>query len=254
MATVSVGAGALEYTLDEAAPGAEGKAPLVLLHEGLGSIGLWRDFPAMLRTATGDRRMLVYSRHGYGWSAPRTGPVSFQHEATSVLPELLRSLEVERPILVGHSDGATIALVHAAGGHPTAALVLFAPHVFVEACTLDGIRRARHDYKSAALRARLANHHADVEATFFGWSDLWLDPDFGAWNIVGSLAAVTCPVLVVQGVLDEYGTLAQLDAIEQHSAGAVQRVELDGVGHAPHAEAPEAVCAAVRAFLRAAGL
>ena len=149
-------------------------------------------------------------------------------------------LGVERPILIGHSDGASIALLHAGGGHPVAGLVLLAPHVFVEDRSIDGIAAARAAYEDTDLRERMARHHVDVDATFRGWNDVWLSDAFRSWDITDRLAAIDVPVLVVQGTDDEYGSLAQLDAIEADVAGPVTRVVLPDVGHAPHVDAPDA--------------
>ncbi len=200
--------------------------------------------------------MLVYSRHGYGRSAPARlpRPVTYMHhEADVVLPALLASFGIERPVLVGHSDGASIALLYAGAGHPVAELVLLAPHVFVEDVSVEAIAAARTAYATTDLRQRLARHHDDVDATFRGWNDVWLSPAFRSWNIEDRLANVTCPVLVVQGADDPYGTTAQLDAIEAGNGGTTQRVLLPAVGHAPHLEATEATVDAVARFLAASG-
>jgi pimeloyl-ACP methyl ester carboxylesterase len=225
---------------------------LVFLHEGLGSIGLWRSFPHDVRRACGDRELLVYSRQGYGHSAaaslPR--PVSYMHdEAHGVLPAVLARFEVDRPVLVGHSDGASIAVLHAGAGRPVRALVLLAPHVFVEDRSIEGIEAARRAYREGDLATRLARHHDDPDATFRGWNDVWLAPAFRSWNIEDRLPAITCPVLLVQGDADPYGSVAQLDAIEGGVAGPCRRVVLPGVGHAPHAEAAAETLAVVTEFV-----
>jgi pimeloyl-ACP methyl ester carboxylesterase len=223
----------------------------VFLHEGLGSIGLWRSFPADVGTATGSSTV-VYSRHGYGWSAPITEPraVTYMHdEADVVLPALLDELAIDAPLLVGHSDGASIALLHAGAGHAVRGLVLLAPHVFVEDCTIEAIAAARDAYATTDLAAKMARHHRDADATFRGWNDIWLDPAFRSWNIEERLAAITVPVLLIQGADDQYGTLAQLDAIERGVRGPDDRLVLPGVGHAPHLDAPDATVAAVAAFV-----
>jgi pimeloyl-ACP methyl ester carboxylesterase len=222
--------------------------PMVFLHEGLGSVELWRGFPDAVRQACDDPPTLVYSRPGYGRSAPARLPrgVDFMHhEADVVLPELLARFGLRSPVLVGHSDGASIALLHARAGFPVAALVLIAPHVFVEDVTVASIEAARDAFASGGLRARLGRYHDDVDATFGGWSDVWLSEEFRSWNIEGGLAAITCPVLVVQGDADPYGTLAQLDAIEAGVGGPVTRLVVEGAGHAPHLEATEQVVTAV---------
>ena len=232
--------------------GDRSRRPLVLLHEGLGSVALWREFPAALQDATG-RRVLAFSRFGHGRSEPpprpRT-PAFFHEEALDVLPALLPQLDAEEPILVGHSDGASIALIHA-GRHPVAGLALLAPHVVVEDVTVEAIRETRRRYVEGELRERMARHHDDVDAAFWGWCDVWLDPAFRAWSLEAEAEAVDVPTLLVQGVEDPYGTLDQLDRIQARVRGEVVRVELPG-GHSPHLEQPERTVAAIAAF--AAGL
>jgi pimeloyl-ACP methyl ester carboxylesterase len=171
-------------------------------------------------------------------------------EAITVLPLLLAALDLHRPVLVGHSDGASIALLHAGMGQTVAGLVLLAPHVFVEDRTIAGIKAAKLAYEQRDLRERLARHHADVDQTFWGWNNVWLSPSFRAWDIQDHLSRIKVPVLLVQGVEDEYGTTAQLDAIEARIAGPVRRVELGGAGHAPHHDQPEQTLDAVISFIR----
>jgi len=231
-----------------------GESPaLVLLHEGLGSARLWRGFPTALAEATG-RRVLAFSRFGHGDSdlPPRPRTPSFMHEeARDVLPAVLDHLGIERPVLVGHSDGASIALIHAAE-HSTDRVVAMAPHVFVEPVCLAEIRAVRDQY-AGGLRDRMARHHRDPDAAFHGWNDVWLHPDFPRWSIEDLLGLIAVPVLLVQGEHDQYGTMAQLDRIEAAVSGPVERVHLDA-RHAPHLEAPEAVLEAVARFvLRPAG-
>lgn len=244
--------GVVEY--EERMPTGAGTdlAPLVLLHEGLGSRGLWRGFPAALHAATG-RRMLVYSRHGYGCSAVVREPrrVDYMHhEADVVLPELLDRLGYDRPVLVGHSDGASIALLHAGrGGTGVQRLVLLAPHVIVEDESIAGIAAAREAYRTTALPQRMARHHRDADATFWGWNDIWLDPAFRSWDITDRLPRIEVPVLVVQGVDDEYGTPRQLELIEEGIAGPFTGVLLERCRHAPHLDQPEATLRAVAGFL-----
>ncbi len=168
-------------------------------------------------------------------------------EAVETLPTLLGELEAPRPILIGHSDGASIALIHAAT-YPVTGLVLLAPHVFVEDLTLAGIRRARESFIEGPLRERMARHHRDPAVTFNNWCDVWLDPNFRSWNIEGLLASVTVPALLVQGDEDQYGTHAQLEAIERGAAGRTSRLVVAG-GHSPHLAAPEQVLAAVNRFV-----
>jgi pimeloyl-ACP methyl ester carboxylesterase len=246
--------GPIEYERWMATDPATGLAPLVLLHEGLGSRELWRGFPAALHQATG-REMLVYSRHGYGRSAVVRGSrgVDYMHrEADVVLPELLARFGFERPVLVGHSDGASIALLHA--GRPDAsveALVLLAPHVVVEEESIVGIEAARDAYRTTPLPERMARYHRDADATFWGWNDIWLAPEFRSWDITDRLPGVEVPVLVVQGEDDEYGTVHQLELIEEGLGGPFEGVLLPHCRHAPHLDQPQATMAAVVPFLAA---
>jgi pimeloyl-ACP methyl ester carboxylesterase len=234
-------------------------APLVVfLHEGLGSVSMWRDFPRQLCTA-GGLRGLVYSRPGYGRSTPRPAherwSPGFMHEqACDLLPVLLHSLDVDcetdPPWLFGHSDGASIALIHAAKFAPrVAGLVLLAPHIFVEDVALASIEAARSAYRwTADLRRRLARHHADPDSAFKGWNDVWLDPEFRGWTIEALLPDIRCPVLAMQGRDDEYGTLAQIEGI----AKAVRRSELlvlEACRHSPHRDQPERVTRATLEFV-----
>lgn len=244
----------LEYVrLDGARPG---RPPLVLLHEGLGSVAMWRDFPARVAAAT-ECEVVVYSRYGYGLSEPLSGPrpTSYMHdEALHALPALLDALAVRRPILVGHSDGGSIALVHAGGaGRPVAGLVLLAPHVIVEDLSVESIAAARRAYDEGDLRAKLARYHADVDSAFRGWNDVWLHPDFRRWNIEEYLPRIACPVLAIQGTADEYGTMEQLARITRAVPGA-EVLALPGCGHSPHRDRPEAVIDAIARFVaRVAG-
>jgi len=229
----------------------DGAAPtLVFLHEGLGSVSAWRDFPARVaeRTKLG---AMIYSRWGYGKSDPVTlpRPLTYMHDEARVLPELLDSTAIESAILVGHSDGASIALL--AAGHPRVrGLVLFAPHVFVEDVSVTSIEAARIAYETTDLRSKLARHHADVDGAFWGWNRAWLDPGFRAWNIESCLPLVRVPTLLVQGRDDPYGTLAQLDAIERGVSAPVTRLVLDRCGHAPHRDHPEACLDAIAGFVQ----
>jgi pimeloyl-ACP methyl ester carboxylesterase len=252
-ALVDIAGGWLDTRWEPAAPGAEDRPPLVFLHEGLGSVDLWRGFPDAVRDRAGGPATLVFSRHGYGRSdpAPLPRPVSYMHhEAAVVVPAVLDRFGLGAPVLVGHSDGASIAVLYAGAGHPVAGLVLIAPHVFVEDVTVASIAAARDTYETAGLRDRLARHHDDADATFRGWNDIWLDPAFRSWTIESSLPAITCPVLVVQSEGDPYGTVAQVEAVESRVTGPVQRLLVAGTGHAPHVDAPDAVTAAVAGFLQ----
>jgi pimeloyl-ACP methyl ester carboxylesterase/ribosomal protein S18 acetylase RimI-like enzyme len=229
-------------------PGVPDEPALVLLHEGLGSVGLWRGFPERLADATG-RRTVAFSRFGHGQSDPPRRPrtPAFMHEeALEVLPELLASLDLRDPILVGHSDGASIALIYAAH-HAVAGVVAIAPHAFVEEICLAEIRRSRDAYEQTDLRERMSRHHRDPDAAFFGWNDVWLDPDFPNWAITDELERITCPLLLIQGTRDQYGTMAQLDTIERLAAGPVRRVHLD-CEHSPPTELPDETVAAIAEF------
>jgi pimeloyl-ACP methyl ester carboxylesterase/GNAT superfamily N-acetyltransferase len=213
-------------------------------------VKLWRDFPEQLAAATG-RRTVAFSRHGHGQSGPPPKPrtPAFMHEeALEVLPALLAAIDAPEPVLVGHSDGASIALIYAAA-HPAQGVVAIAPHVFVEDICLREIERARTAYLEGDLRDRLARHHRDPDAAFFGWNDVWLDPAFPGWDITEEVARVTCPLLLIQGERDQYGTLAQLDAIEQRARGRVKRLHLD-CQHSPPTERPDETVAAIAEFVR----
>ena len=222
-------------------PGDPLKRPLVLLHEGLGSVGLWRDFPQALQDATG-RRVIAFSRFGHGRSDPppraRT-PAFFHEEALDVLPGVLAQLDAPEPLLVGHSDGASIALIHA-GHHPVAGIALLAPHVIVEDITVAAIREARRAFDSGTLRERMARHHADPDAAFNGWCDVWLDPAFRDWSLEEDAERLHCRTLLIQGAEDPYGTLNQLDRIQARVHGPVERLIVPG-GHSPHLEARDRV-------------
>jgi pimeloyl-ACP methyl ester carboxylesterase len=227
------------------------KPPLVLLHEGLGSVRLWRGFPERLAAAT-NRRTIAFSRYGHGQSGlppkPRT-PTFMHEEALEVLPELLDRLGAELPVLVGHSDGASIALIYAAH-HPVTAVVAIAPHVFVEEMCLAEIRQTKEAYETTDLRERMSRHHRDPDAAFSGWNDVWLHPEFPDWTIASELERVTARSLLIQGTRDQYGTMAQLDAIEQIAPGETTRIHLD-CQHSPPTELPEATAEAIANFITA---
>jgi pimeloyl-ACP methyl ester carboxylesterase len=232
--------------------GRAGPCPtLVFLHEGLGSAALWRDFPDKV-----SRRLqapaVAYSRFGYGQSDGLAGrrESNFMHEeALHVLSALLDQLEIERPLLIGHSDGASIALIHAARSHrPAAGLVCMSPHVFVEPVCVDSIGKIRAAYFKTDLKQRLAKYHARVDDAFLGWADAWLEPEFRAWSIEEMLGDIAVPMLMIQGRDDEYGTLAQLDAIEARVQGPVSRLVLDDCGHSPHRDHEATVIEAIAAF------
>jgi pimeloyl-ACP methyl ester carboxylesterase len=209
---------------------------------------MWRGFPAEVARATGCRTV-VYSRYGYGQSAvieaPRR-PDYLHREALEALPELLAALAIQEPVLIGHSDGGSIALIHAGVGFAAAGLIVMAPHCFVEDLTIRGIEAAGRAARNADLLDRLARFHRDSRKTFEGWHDIWLHPDFRAWNIEGVLPAIRCPIIAIQGVGDEYGTLAQIEAIARGAASAeVELLALGDCGHSPHRDQPEAVIAAI---------
>jgi pimeloyl-ACP methyl ester carboxylesterase len=242
--------GRVEY---EDVPGDPGRAPLLLLHEGLGSVRLWRGFHHRLAAATG-RRAVAFSRHGHGASDPPPGkrtPRYMHDEAVEVVPALCAALGLRRPVLVGHSDGGSIALLHAALA-PVGGLVVLAPHVFVEEAGLRGIEQARRAYTEGDLRSRMARHHRDPDVTFWNWNDGWLDDAFRDWDIRPELGAITAPVLGVQGTDDPYGTVVHVEAVRERAAGPVAVAVFD-CGHAPHLERPDEVDAAVTEFLRTLG-
>jgi pimeloyl-ACP methyl ester carboxylesterase len=236
---------------------ADADAPLlVFLHEGLGSVSMWRDFPDALCEAM-QCRGLVYSRPGYGQSTPRAADeawdLDFMHrQAYEVLPTLLTALGMDsatdKPWLFGHSDGGSIALLFAAHfpDHVAGAIVM-APHILVEEISVASIADARTAYLQTDLRQRLARHHADVDSAFWGWNDIWLKPAFCDWNITPDLPSITCPLLAIQGVNDEYGTLEQVRGIARLTPQC-KVVELADCGHSPHRDRPDRVIAAVSDF------
>ena len=227
---------------------------LVLLHEGLGSVGLWRGFPAALQAATGFG-VFAYSRFGYGRSASVTlpRPLTYMHdEARDVLGRVLDAAGIGRCILVGHSDGGSIAAIYAGEVHDprVVGLALIAPHFFVEEISVTSIADMTRDYDTGDLRGRLARHHDDVEVAFRGWSGAWLDPAFRKWNITRQVEGIRVPMLLLQGADDAYGTVEQLRVAERHARCPVETMLIPGARHSPHIEAPEATCHAVAAFAR----
>ncbi|MGD9952159.1 MAG: alpha/beta fold hydrolase [Burkholderiales bacterium] len=233
-------------------PDAPGRPTLVFLHEGLGSIRQWRDFPQRLAQATGCRA-LVYSRYGYGQSdvlQEDTAGVDFMHrEALEALPALRAALGLERPLLVGHSDGASIALIHAGAGHAVHALALMAPHVYVEPICVESIRKAAQTFDATDLAQKLGKYHRDPAKTFHLWADAWLDPAFLDWSIEEYLPGIECPVMAIQGVDDEYGTMEQLERIRRGVRGPCELVKLPACGHSPFRDQPEATLAALTRFI-----
>jgi pimeloyl-ACP methyl ester carboxylesterase len=232
--------------------GPVGGAPnLVFLHEGLGSVAMWRDFPGDASAAAGCA-CVVYSRYGYGQSEVLREPrqVDYMHvEALEVLPELLERLEISEPILVGHSDGGSIALIHAAAHACVKGLVVMAPHVFVEDISVKSIAEARTAFETTDLPQKLGRYHADAARTFRGWNDIWLHPDFSRWNIEEVLPRIRCPMLAIQGFDDEYGTMAQLEAIARQTGGPIELLRLAACRHSPHRDQPKVVIEAMARFV-----
>ena len=249
----------LEYEWLETTPGlpaAAAAAPasptLVFLHEGLGSTALWKDFPARAVAATGCPA-LVYSRYGYGKSESLHEPrgVDYMHrEALQTLPAVLEALSVDNPFLIGHSDGASIALIYTGARRgPVRGLVLMAPHVFVEDITCNSIAQAKITFETTELPVRLGRYHDDVQSAFWGWNDIWLHPDFRAWNIEAFLQGVEVPALLIQGEDDQYGTRAQVDAVARQVSGPVTTLMLSDCGHSPHVDQKETTLGAIAEFV-----
>jgi pimeloyl-ACP methyl ester carboxylesterase len=236
--------------------GASAGPLMVFLHEGLGSLSMWRDFPQTLCAALGCRG-LVYSRPGYGQSTPRRpeqawGSDFMHRQALEVLPALLQTLGVNtrahKPWLFGHSDGGSIALLHAASfPQQVAGAVVLAPHILVEDISVDNITKARSAYLEGDLRQRLARHHAEPDSAFWGWNDIWLQPAFRAWSIEDELNTISCPLLAVQGLNDAYGTLEQIRGIARR-VPQTELLELADCGHSPHRDQPALLIARIQAF------
>ena len=227
--------------------------PLLLLHEGLGCVSMWRDWPAELARRTG-REVLAYSRFGYGGSSPAElpRPLDFMdREARAVLPHVIEAAGMERPVLVGHSDGGTIALLCAAAGEVSlAGVVTLAAHAFNEPHCIAGIRAARAAFRNGSLRDRLARHHGErTDDAFRGWCEAWLDPRFERWSVEDELGAVEVPLLVVQGRDDAYGTLRQVEVIADRTSGPCRTLVLDDCGHSPHRDRARATTEAVARFV-----
>ena len=244
--------GHLEYARWGTASAREGP-PLVLLHEGLGCVSMWRDWPDALARATG-REVLAYSRFGYGGSSPTElpRPLDFMtREARDVLPRVLEEAGMQNPVLVGHSDGGTIALLCAATGDvPLAGVVTLAAHAFNEPRCIEGIEAAREAFLDGSLRTGLLRHHGEsADDAFWGWCDAWLDPRFERWSIEAELDRVDVDLLVVQGRDDPYGTLHQVEVIASRTAGRCQTLVLDDCGHSPHRDQEGATTAAVARFV-----
>ncbi len=249
MPFVTIASKRIEYCRIDVGRGA--RPTLVFLHEGLGSVAMWRDFPASVAHAAGCNAV-VYSRLGYGRSDPIPGPrtVRYMHdEAEIALPALLDRLEIDRPLLVGHSDGGSIALIHAGtAARPPVGVVTLAAHVLVEDLSVASIEAAREAYQTTEMRTKLARHHADADAVFWSWNRIWLAPEFRTWNIEEYLPRIACPVLAIQGEDDEYGTMEQLRRI---GAGVhdVDLLTLEDCRHSAHKDQPDAVIAAVVRFV-----
>ncbi len=248
---VEVGSSRLEYRMVGPRPGTA--ATFVLLHEGLGSVELWADFPDQLAAATG-LGVFAYSRAGYGNSSvsslPR--PVGFMHEEAQVLPAVLDAIGLSRGILLGHSDGGSIAAIYAGSfdDHRIEGLVLLAPHFFAEDFGLAEIARMRDAYAATNLRIRLSRWHRNPDVAFYSWSGPWLDPEFRTWRITEELGHIQVPMLIIQGNDDQYGTLRQIEVAEAECSGPVEAVVLPGIRHTPHREAPEATLQAIVEFTR----
>jgi pimeloyl-ACP methyl ester carboxylesterase len=247
----------LEYV--DIAARATRRPELVFLHEGLGSVSMWRDFPETIAHATGCRT-IVYSRVGHGRSSKLGGPhrPDFMHvEAQTLLPAVRDALSIANPVLIGHSTGASMALIHAGAARaPVAAVIAMAPLCFVEEFNLASIREARHAFTTTDFRRRLARHHDDVEAVFTSWNDIWLSDDFKSWSIESDLRGITCPVLAILGESDEYSTPAQIETIARSAtrSRAVELLRLANCGHSPHKDQPAAVLEAIVAFLSRTGV
>jgi pimeloyl-ACP methyl ester carboxylesterase len=247
---IRIGASDLEYRMIGPAP-AESPT-IVMLHEGLGSAGLWGDFPDRLQAATGTG-VFVYSRAGYGASTPvkLPRPLDYMHiEALEVLPELLDAIGFRRGLLLGHSDGASIAAIYAGGtgDHRVRGVVMIAPHFVVEDMGIAAIAEAGKAYATGNLRAKLQRWHGDVDNAFHGWNGAWLDPEFRAWDISEYLAYIRVPVAILQGTDDQYGTIRQVEIAREECYCPVDVTMIPGAGHSPHREAPEATLHAISEF------
>jgi pimeloyl-ACP methyl ester carboxylesterase len=248
---VQIGSQRLEYKM--IGPRPERAPTIVMLHEGLGCVGLWGDFPDKLQSATGCG-VFVYSRAGYGKSSPvpLPRPLTYMHdEAREVLPALLDAIGFRRGLLLGHSDGASIAAIYAGThqDHRVGGLVLMAPHFFTENVSIASIAEARQAYETGDLRPRLARWHENVDNAFYGWNGAWLDPDFRKWDITEQLGYIRVPILIVQGEHDQYGTVKQVEAAERDCYCPVEVALLSGAKHSPHRDAPEATLQAISDFV-----
>jgi pimeloyl-ACP methyl ester carboxylesterase len=250
----AVGAGDARLEAVAFGPPPEEAATIVMLHEGLGCVALWRDFPAQLAAATG-LGVFAYSRAGYGGSEridlPR--PLDYMsREALDVLPALLDAIGFQRGVLLGHSDGASIAAIYAGatGDHRVRGVVLIAPHFVVEAVSVASIAGIRKTYETTDLRAKLARWHRSVDNAFYGWNDAWLDPDFRRWDISEYLAYIRVPVAILQGADDQYGTIRQIEIAKEECYCPVDVTVISGAGHSPHREVPELTLVTISEFAR----
>jgi pimeloyl-ACP methyl ester carboxylesterase len=250
---IRIGDADLEYRMIGPAPSA---APtIVMLHEGLGSVGLWGDFPEKLQAAT-SAGVFAWSRAGYGASTPAKlpRPIDYMHrEALDVLPRLLDAIGFQRGLLVGHSDGASIAAIYAGShqDHRLRGIVLIAPHFIVEDVSVTSIAEIRKAYETGGLKAKLARWHSDVDNAFYGWNGAWLDPNFRDWDISEYLAYIRVPMAILQGVNDEYGTMRQIEIAREECYCPVDVTEIPEAGHSPHRDAPGATLNAISDFANA---
>jgi pimeloyl-ACP methyl ester carboxylesterase len=249
-----IGGSDLEYRM--IGPSPEHAPTIVMLHEGLGSVGLWGDFPEKLQAATG-AGVLAYSRAGYGASTPAKLPRPLDYmriEALEVLPKLLEQIGFRRGLLVGHSDGASIAAIYAGShqDHRLHGIALIAPHFIVEDISVKSIAEIKLAYESTNLKEKLSRWHKDVDNAFYGWNDAWLDPKFRAWDISEYLAYIRVPIAILQGVDDQYGTMRQAAIASDECYCPVDVTEIPGAGHSPHREAPRATLEAIAEFANAA--
>ena len=247
---LAIGASDLEYRMIGPAP--EDAPTIVMLHEGLGSAGLWGDFPEKLQAAT-STGVFVYSRAGYGASTPAKlpRPLDYMHvEALEVLPRLLERIGFRRGLLLGHSDGASIAAIYAGGApdHRVRGVAMIAPHFVVEDVSVTSIAEIKLAYETTNLKTKLTRWHSDVDNAFYGWNDAWLDPKFRSWDISEYLAYIRVPVAILQGADDQYGTIRQIEIARQECYCPVDVTILAGAGHSPHREAPEATLHAISEF------
>ena len=249
--TVEVAGAALEVSLYAG----DAQSPtIVLLHEGLGSVAMWRDFPSQVAAVTGCP-VMAYSRQGYGRSTPRlvSYAANFMHiEALEVLPVLLEALDIDNPVLFGHSDGGSIALIHAAA-HSVAGVIVMAPHIFVEEVGITSIAKLLENIDGTDFLTRLARYHEDPQHVFRGWNDIWLAPEFRGWDIKTEVALISAPVLAIQGESDQFGTMAQIDGIAAGASGQVTLLKLADCGHSPHRDQEGAVLRAARVFINGLG-